>query len=160
MDKNSTHPASDLLYLLIGLAVWMPLLVRSFMQPPLMVTREPARIVQSVAAPVTQPATPTAAPQPVAVGNLDNGKTIYGSTCAACHGAAAEGVKGLGKDLTTSEFVAGLADDELVTFIKRGRDMSDPLNTTGIVMPPKGGNPALTDGQIVDIIAYLRSIHK
>jgi disulfide bond formation protein DsbB len=38
--------------------------------------------------------------------------------------------------------------------------MSDPLNTTGIAMPPKGGNPALTDGQIVDIVAYLRSIQK
>jgi disulfide bond formation protein DsbB len=69
-------------------------------------------------------------------------------------------VPGLGKDLTTSEFITGLSDDELLDFIKRGRDMSDPLNTTGIAMPPKGGNPALTDGQIVDIIAYLRSIQK
>ena len=66
---------------------------------------------------------------------------------------------GLGKDLTTSEFVQEQSDDELVTFIKTGRPSSDPLNTTGIDMPPKGGNPALTDDDIYNIVAYLRSIH-
>jgi disulfide bond formation protein DsbB len=161
MDRNSTHPGYDLLYLLIGLAVWAPLVVRSIMWPPPAVVRDDVRIVQPIVTPMTQPVTPTvAASQPVVAGNSDNGKTIYASTCTACHGPNAEGVPGLGKDLTTSEFITGLSDDELLDFIKRGRDMSDPLNTTGIAMPPKGGNPALTDEQTVDIIAYLRSIQK
>jgi hypothetical protein len=38
-----------------------------------------------------------------------------------------------------------------------GRDTSDPLNTTGIPMPPRGGNPSLTDDQLRWVIAYLRS---
>lgn len=160
MNDNSDHPASNLFYLLIGLAVWIPLLLRTFMDPPPRVMYEPARIVQAVATPVTEPATATAAPLPVAVGNSENGKTLYSSTCVACHGASGEGVKGLGKDLITSEFIPSQTDDEMATFVKRGRDMSDPLNTTGIAMPPKGGNPALTDEQIMDIVAYLRSIHR
>jgi hypothetical protein len=27
-------------------------------------------------------------------------------------------------------------------------------------MPPKGGNPALTDAQIMDIIAFIRSLQQ
>jgi mono/diheme cytochrome c family protein len=165
MDRNTTHAIDNLLFVLIGLAVWIPLLARSIANPPPALTREPARIVQRIATPlpVAATATPTAAPvaaQPVAAGDAAKGQQLFVSTCAACHGPNGEGVKGLGKDLITSEFTKGLADDELMAFIKRGRDMSDPLNTTGIAMPPKGGNPALQDEQIVDIIAFLRSIHK
>ena len=49
-------------------------------------------------------------------------------------------------------------DDELLTFIKTGRPIWDAENTTGIDMPPKGGNPALNDDDIVAIIAYIRSL--
>jgi disulfide bond formation protein DsbB len=31
-------------------------------------------------------------------------------------------------------------------------------NTTGIAMPPKGGNPLVTDEQLQIIVAYLRSL--
>ena len=78
--------------------------------------------------------------------------------CAACHGPDARGLPNLGKDLVKSEFVAGLTDEALSEFIKTGRPIWDPLNTTGIDMPGKGGNPALTDEQIAKIIAYLRSL--
>jgi mono/diheme cytochrome c family protein len=92
-------------------------------------------------------------------GNAAEGQKIYGQICIACHGPDAKGVKGLGKDLTASEFVAGLDDTGLVEFIKKGRDPSDPLNTTGIAMPPKAGNPALTDQQLFDIVAFVRTVH-
>jgi len=78
--------------------------------------------------------------------------------CSACHGPDARGLPNLGKDLVASEFVAGLTDAELLEFIKTGRPLWDPLNTTGIDMPPKGGNPALKDEDILAIIAYLRSL--
>jgi disulfide bond formation protein DsbB len=87
-----------------------------------------------------------------------NGQATFGSLCIACHGADARGLPNLGKDLVTSEFVHGLTDQELLDFIKTGRPMWDPLNTTGVDMPPRGGNPALTDEQLLNIVAYLRSL--
>jgi hypothetical protein len=69
------------------------------------------------------------------------------------------GLKGLGKDLVHSEFVKEETDEQLLKYVNEGRTVDDPRNTTGIPMPPKGGNPALTDQQIVHIIAYLRTIH-
>lgn len=47
--------------------------------------------------------------------------------------------------MTTSEFIKSQSDAQLVEFIKKGRPASDPANTTKVDMPPKGGNPALTD---------------
>lgn len=100
-----------------------------------------------------------AAEQPAAFGNAENGKALFASTCAVCHGPEGKGVQGLGKDMTTSTFIAGLSDDEMLAFVKTGRPISDPLNTTKVDMPPKGGNPALTDEQLKDIIAFIRTIH-
>ena len=87
-------------------------------------------------------------------------KAVYDQICQACHGPEGKGVTGLGKDLTTSTFVAGLDDAGLVEFIKKGRDASDPLNTTGIAMPPKAGNPALTDQDLYNVVAFVRTIHQ
>jgi disulfide bond formation protein DsbB len=102
----------------------------------------------------------TSGPAQTSKGDTAAGQTAFTATCSACHGPTGEGVQGLGKDLTTSEFVAGLNDDELVAFIKVGRPTSDPLNTTKIDMPPKGGNPALSDDDLYNIVAHLRSISK
>ncbi len=102
--------------------------------------------------------TPTpAGPSPEVVAE---GKKLFEGTCSSCHGPDAKGLPGLGKDLTTSEFAKGLSDEELLQFIKKGRPASDPMNTTGVDMPPKGGNPALTDDQIRAIIAYIRTLEK
>jgi len=103
------------------------------------------------------PATPTPAGP---VGDASKGAEKFASTCVACHGPDATGVTGLGKDLTTSEFVKTKSDAELIAFVKVGRPSSDPANTTGVDMPPKGGNPALTDQDLADIIAFLRTLQK
>jgi disulfide bond formation protein DsbB len=97
---------------------------------------------------------------PTPAGDPEAGKKIFEGTCSACHGPAGEGVEGLGKDMTTSEFIAGKTDDEMVAFLKVGRDPSDPLNTTGVAMPPKGGNPALSEADLFDVVAYVRTLHK
>lgn len=116
--------------------------------------------------PTATPVPPTPAEQGApaaqavaATGNAENGKTLFATTCAACHGPEGKGVQGLGKDMTTSTFIAGLSDEEMLAFVKTGRPISDPLNTTKVDMPPKGGNPALTDEQLMDIIAFIRTIH-
>ena len=65
---------------------------------------------------------------------------------------------GLGKDMTNSAFIDGLSDTELVEFIKQGRAVDDPLNTTGVLMPPKGSNPALSDDDLMAVVQFIRSL--
>ena len=91
---------------------------------------------------------------------IAEGETEYQKTCSACHGADAMGVENLGRTLIGSQFVTERTDAELLEYVKVGRTVDDPLNETGIAMPPKGGNPALTDDQINAIIAYIRTINE
>ncbi len=94
----------------------------------------------------------------VHAGDPAQGEVLFNQVCIACHGAGGVGVEGLGKNMVTSTFIHDQNDDQLLAFIKTGRPVGDPLNTTGVDMPPKGGNPALTDEQLIDIIAYIRSL--
>lgn len=88
------------------------------------------------------------------------GHDAFIASCSACHGPSGEGLPNLGKPLATSEFVASKTDDELIAFVKQGRPIWDPNNTTGIDMPPKGGNPALSEEQIREIVSYIRALHE
>lgn len=102
---------------------------------------------------------PTTAPQAAQV-DINLGKQKFEAVCAACHSTDAKGLPGLGKDMTTSQFVKSQTDEQLVEFIKKGRDTSDPANTTGVAMPPKGGDPSLTDDQLRSIVAYIRTLQQ
>lgn len=105
--------------------------------------------------------TPAPTPTPTELpGDPVLGKNAYLSTCIACHGPDAKGVPNLGKDLTASEFVKSKTNAEMIAFIQTGRPATDPLNTTGVDMPPRGGNPALSDDDLLNIVAYLRSIQQ
>lgn len=97
---------------------------------------------------------------PTPIGDATAGKEAYSKTCVSCHGPDAKGMPNLGKDLTTSEFVKSKTDVELVEFLKVGRPASDPLNTQGVDMPPKGGNPALTETDLKNIVSFIRTINK
>jgi len=87
-----------------------------------------------------------------------SGYDLFVSSCAACHGQGGEGIDDLGLPLTTSGFVRSQSDKDLITFIKMGRPMWDPNNTTGLDMPPKGGNPAITDQELQTIVDYMRAL--
>lgn len=100
------------------------------------------------------PATPEG-PQ----GDATKGQTNFQTVCVSCHGPDAKGMPGLGKDLTISTFVKSKNNAEMVAFLQVGRPASDPLNTVGVDMPPRGGNPAFTDQDLADIVAYLRTIN-
>ncbi len=93
-------------------------------------------------------------------GNAASGKAKYASVCSACHGADGKGIPHLGKDLVSGSVSKGLSDAELILLVVKGRPASDPLNTTKIDMPPHGGNPALADQDIADIVAYVRTLQK
>jgi cytochrome c5 len=86
------------------------------------------------------------------------GKQVFKQTCVACHGEDAKGIEGLGKDWTKSEYIANSSDDEIVAFLKVGRTIEDPVNTTGIAMPPRGGNPNLTDEDLRNVVLYMRKL--
>ena len=86
------------------------------------------------------------------------GQKLYQQTCAMCHGYQGEGVPRLGKPIVDSEFVRRYSDEELVRFLVEGRAANHPDNTQGIPMPPRGGNPSLTDEDLAAIVAYMRSI--
>ncbi|MFG0306737.1 MAG: c-type cytochrome [Phycisphaerales bacterium JB040] len=88
------------------------------------------------------------------------GYELFVSSCSACHGQGGEGIESQGLPLTTSGFVRGKSDSELITFVKTGRPVWDVANSTGIDMPPKGGNPAITDGELQSIVDYLRALQE
>jgi disulfide bond formation protein DsbB len=101
---------------------------------------------------------PEAAPETTPAAVAPDGAALFSVTCPACHGPQGKGVPGLGKDMTNSQFIDGLSDPELVEFIKLGRAADDPLNTSGIAMPPKGSNVALNDDDLMAIVEFIRSL--
>ncbi len=89
---------------------------------------------------------------------VNHGKQLVVESCAACHGTDFNGVSGLGPSFFDSEFIQSESDADLVEFIKEGRANNDPDNETGVAMPRYGGNPRLTDDDLHDIVAFLRTL--
>ncbi len=94
-------------------------------------------------------------------GDAAKGKGIYANMCASCHGAngkgdgaAAAALNPKPKDLTDKANVSKLDDKYLFNIIAKGGAAvgKSPL------MPPWG--TALKDGDIRDVIAFLRSLAK
>jgi mono/diheme cytochrome c family protein len=89
-------------------------------------------------------------------GDPARGATLYGQNCATCHGANLEG--GIGATLNPIDKLPGVANALdpafLIDIITNGRQpqAGDPKQTA---MPPKGGNPSLTDQDIKDLAAYI-----
>jgi len=107
--------------------------------------------------------TAVAAPLPPPGPRLDSaavtrGRDHFAVTCALCHGEDGLGRPGLGKNLALSNFIAQCSDGYIAGFLEKGRAADDPLNTTRIPMPPKGGNPDLTGQDLADIVTYLRAL--
>jgi disulfide bond formation protein DsbB len=113
--------------------------------------------------PTPTPKAATTAPEAAVAATIGDpvaGEQVYKGTCIACHGPDARGVQNLGKTLhpSDSDFISSRTDDELVEYIKVGRTPDDPLNTTGVGMPAKGGNPALSEADMYNVIAYIRTL--
>lgn len=89
---------------------------------------------------------------------LEKGRIDYLRTCATCHGAKGEGMARLGNRLRGSDFIRTRSDEEMIEFLKVGRPPSDPENESGMPMPPRGGDPRLTDEDLRDIVTFLRSL--
>jgi len=91
--------------------------------------------------------------------DVEQGKKIYNEPgrCATCHGPSGKGDGALAanlpvkpRDHTDKEYMSKLSDEDLFKVIKGGGNAvgKSPL------MPPSG----LTDDQIKDVIAYIRTL--
>jgi len=85
------------------------------------------------------------------------GMEIYETNCAACHGSDGTGA------------IAGIPDLTQVTGFKRGSDSDSELfrhikhvenglktPKSPLAMPAKGGNPNLTEKEIIEVLKYMR----
>jgi cytochrome c5 len=88
------------------------------------------------------------------------GKGFYQQSCVVCHGVNLQGMPHQGVDLRHSKFIASRSDLALQDFIKKGRTPTDPATLSGLAMPARGGNPSLSDGDLLDVVAFLRDVQK
>jgi cytochrome c5 len=84
-----------------------------------------------------------AAAAPAEAGEVDGGQ-VYNTVCMACHAAGVAGAPQPGSDLLAQR-LADKGEDGLVNSVING------LN----VMPPRGGNPNLSDEQIKAAIEFM-----
>lgn len=80
---------------------------------------------------------------------------IYFQTCYVCHGDDASGIMPGVADLADSEMLFTETEENIVVRIKAG------IQTPGkIAMPPKGGNPELTDDELLSVLRYVKQLIK
>lgn len=98
---------------------------------------------------------------PATAGNLAQGKQLYQQFCASCHGEMGKGdgpaaavLTPKPKDLTDKGYMGTKSDEQLFKVVKEG-GVAGGLSP---LMPPWA--TSLTDDQIRDVIAYLRSLAK
>jgi mono/diheme cytochrome c family protein len=86
----------------------------------------------------------TETPSP-ATGDATNGETLYGGSCAVCHGPAGEGTSIAPDPINDEDLLAELSDEDLITIMREGVEGK---------MPAQSG---LDDEELLDLVAFLRS---
>jgi len=81
-----------------------------------------------------------------------NSEKIYMKNCMVCHADDGSGAMPGVADLTESREWLTLSESQLLTRLKKG--IQKPGAT--VTMPPKGGNPDLTDNELKAVINYMR----
>lgn len=88
----------------------------------------------------------------VGADELARGKAVYEQTCIACHGAKGKSsIPGV-VNLTQKGGPLMKSDKEIFSSIRDGLQRPGATMT----MPPKGGNPNLTDQDIGAVLQFLR----
>jgi mono/diheme cytochrome c family protein len=97
----------------------------------------------------------------LAGGSVDKGKALYAQQCVSCHGSSGKGdgpaaaaMQPKPRNLADKAYMAGLTDQRLADVIKKGGAGvgKSPL------MPPFGA--ALKDGDIQDVVAFIKNLEK
>lgn len=107
---------------------------------------------------VTPTYTPTQSGAEAIQASIRSGERLFQSVCSACHGYNAQGVAGLGPSFIGNAFINSQSDSDLLAFIQVGRPATDPSNKSGVSMPARGG-ANMSDADLVNIIAYIRSLN-
>ncbi|MFV2059986.1 MAG: cytochrome c5 family protein [Gammaproteobacteria bacterium] len=81
-----------------------------------------------------------------------SGKEVYEQTCIACHGADGTGPLPGVPNFTNKSGRLAKSDKVLIEHITNGFQSSG----SAMAMPPKGGNPNLSEKNIKDILKYIR----
>ena len=97
-----------------------------------------------------QAAAQKAAESQVAYGGTTDGKVIFGDLCQTCHTTGAGGAP----KITDKAAWAPRVAEGIDTLIKHATEGFTGKSGT---MPPKGGNPALTDAQIKATVEWIVS---
>jgi cytochrome c5 len=98
---------------------------------------------------VKEPAAPAPQAMAAAASGKSDGKKIYEATCTACHGAGVAGAPKAGdKAAWAPRLKSGM--DTLYASALKGKG----------VMPPKGGNNALADADVIAAVNYLIGLAK
>lgn len=82
----------------------------------------------------------------------ERGKTLYAQYCLACHGAGGAGMMPGVPDLTGKAGVLAKPDALLLSSMLNGAQRPG----AAVAMPPKGGNPALTEEDMKAVLTYIR----
>jgi len=91
----------------------------------------------------------------VAAGGM-SGKALFDSTCVACHGADGKGTIPGVPDITAAGGPLAQPDGVLRMHVLNG------FQTPGsaMAMPPKGGNPSLSEADVAKLVDYMKSTFK
>ncbi|HSS63097.1 MAG TPA: c-type cytochrome, partial [Gammaproteobacteria bacterium] len=89
-------------------------------------------------------AEPAAAASPEAAAPAKPGDAVYGGVCVACHAAGVAGAPKL-DDKAAWESRVAQGIDGLVSSVLNGKN----------AMPPKGGNPSLSEKEIRNAVEYM-----
>lgn len=82
-----------------------------------------------------------------------SGEAIYNQTCIACHGSDGKGKVPGAPDLTNADGPLSQPDEVLLRHITEG--FKSP--NSAMAMPPKGGNPSLTESDVQSVLKFMRA---
>lgn len=104
---------------------------------------------KTAAAPPAAEAAPAAAPAGQEVAAEDMGKQVFSGLCFSCHGTGLPNIPQLGnKEDWAPRIEQGMA-------LLYEHAINGFTGKSGMPMPPKGGNPALTDDQVKAAVDYM-----
>jgi mono/diheme cytochrome c family protein len=136
--------------------IWRAMWLRSFKVSALLAVAAPILVGLTMITTLADSSPTPSASQAPLPGDPAKGETLYAPNCASCHGAALGG--SIGPALNPIYKLPNVSDPLDPTFligiitIGRVHQAGDPGTAN---MPPKGGNPNLTDQDIKDLAAYI-----